>query len=121
MKKLKDVGFIVIYVLAVCILISNLCRPVNKILNRREVISTVTGKEVKNKSDNSKYLIYTKDENGEIAVFEITDTLFAWQFNSSDIYAGIEVGKTYKFNIGGSRNKFFSWYPNIYTYEEEIN
>lgn len=93
MKKIKNVGVIVIIVLAVCILITNFYRPVNKVLNRREVISTVTGKEVKNKSDDSKYLIYTKDKNGEIAVFEITDSLFAWQFNSSDIYAGIEVGK----------------------------
>ena len=40
------------------------------------------------------------------------------RFNSSDMYAEIEVGKTYKFEVGGSRNELWSWYPNIYKYEE---
>ncbi len=118
MKKLKIVFEVVAILIAVGILIVSFSRPFNKVSSRREVTATVTDKEVKNKSDDSKYLIYTKDENGDIAVFEITDALFAWQFDSSDIYAGIEVGKTYKFDVGGSRNEFLSWYPNIYEYEE---
>lgn len=95
------------------------CRPINKVTNRREVTATVTDKEVKNYSDKSKYLVYTKDEDGNVQVFEITDALFAWQFDSSDIYAGIEIGKTYVFDIGGSRRKLFSWYPNIYGFKEK--
>ncbi len=118
MEKLKTVFEVVAILFAVGILIISFSRPFNKVSNRRKVTATVTNKEVKNKSDDSKYLIYTKDENGNIAVFEITDALFAWQFDSSDIYAGIEIGKTYKFDVGGSRIKFFSWYPNIYGYEE---
>lgn len=118
MKKLKVFVLVAIILFAVGFLLVSFSRPFNKVSNRREITATVTDKEVKNKSNESKYLVYTKDESGEIQVFEITDALFAWQFDSSDIYAGIEVGKTYVFDVGGSRNKFFSWYPNIYGYEE---
>lgn len=118
MKKLKTILAAVGLLIAVGMLLVAFSRPFNKVSNRREITATVTDKEVKNKKEDSKYLVYTKDENGEIQVFEITDALFAWQFDSSDIYAGIEIGKTYVFDVGGSRNKFSSWYPNIYGYEE---
>lgn len=118
MKKLKMIVSVVIILLAVGFVLISFSRPFNKVSNRREITATVTDKEAKNKKEDSKYLVYTKNENGEIQVFEITDALFAWQFDSSDIYAGIEIGKTYVFDVGGPRNKFFSWYPNIYGYEE---
>lgn len=118
MKKLKTILAAAGLLIAVGMLLVAFSRPFNKVSNRREITATVTDKEVKNKKEDSKYLVYTKDESGEIQVFEITDALFAWQFDSSDIYAGIEIGKTYVFDVGGSRNKFFSWYPNIYGYEE---
>lgn len=118
MKKLKTILAAAGLLIAVGMLLVAFSRPFNKVSNRREITATVTDKEVKNKKEDSKYLVYTKDENGEIQVFEITDALFAWQFDSSDIYVGIEIGKTYVFDVGGSRNKFFSWYPNIYGYEE---
>ena len=118
MDKLKNFAAIATILFAVDILLVGLYRPFNKVSNRREITATVTDKEVKNKKEDSKYLVYTKDEIGDIQVCEITDALFAWQFDSSDIYAGIEIGKTYVFDVGGSRNKFFSWYPNIYGYEE---
>lgn len=94
------------------------CRPINKVTDRREITVTVTEKGIKKESNNDRYLIYTKTAEGEIQVFEITDSLFAFRFNSSDVYAGIEVGKTYRFDIGGSRSAIRSWYPNIYGYTE---
>lgn len=94
-----------------------LIRPINKVTNIREVIVTVTDKDIRNNSDDGKYLVYTVTEDGEIEVFEITDSLFKFRFNSSDVYAGIEVGKTYKFTVGGSRIRLLSWYPNIYSYK----
>ena len=93
-------------------------RPINKVSNRREITATVTDKDVKNSDGESKYLVFTKTSEGETAVFEVTDALFAGRFDSSDLYAEIEIGKTYKFDVGGSRNRLFSWYPNIYGYEE---
>ena len=100
------------------ILCIGIYRPINKVSNRREITMTVTDKNVKNNGDSGKYLVYCKNESGNIEVLEITDALFAGRFDSSDTYAGIEVGKTYKFNIGGSRIRLLSWYPNIYEYDE---
>jgi hypothetical protein len=108
-----------IYIIILIILIGIcLYRPINKISNERQVTVTVTDKNVKNNSNDSKYLVYTIDKNDNIATYEITDSFFKCRFNSSDVYAGIEVGKTYIFTIAGSRNGFMSWYPNIYEYKE---
>lgn len=92
-------------------------RPINKVSNKREVTAIVTDKVVKNSSNQSRYLVFTEDKEGNINTYEITDGLLAGRFNSSDLYASIKIGSEYKFEIGGSRNQFLSWYPNIYFYE----
>ena len=81
--------------------------------NERTVNVTVTDKGVKNYKNQSKYLIYCKNENEEIEVYEITDSIFQSKFNSSDIYGSIEVGKEYTFVIRGTRIGITSTYPNI--------
>lgn len=107
---------IIIFVWATLFLTFASIRPINKACNIRDITVTVTDKTVKNNSYESKYLVFTKDQNGGVATFEITDSLFKGRFNSSDVYAGIEIGKTYTFTVGGSRVEFLSWYPNIYKY-----
>ena len=91
--------------------------PFNKASDMREVTVTVTDKAVKIYDGDSRYLIFTKDKDGNIATFEITDSWIVGRLNSSDVYAAIEVGNTYTFTIGGSRNELLSWYPNIYEYK----
>lgn len=109
-------GIIFIAIMIIVLGIS-IYRPFNKASNMRDVTVTVTDKAVKNDNDESKYLIFTEDKDGNIATFEITDSMVAGRFNSSDVYAAIKVGKTYNFTVGGSRNEFMSWYPNIYEYK----
>lgn len=113
------IASILIFVLVLCaiFLIIFFCRPFNKVMNIREVTATVTEKAVKNENESGLYLVYTEDENGNINTYEISDSLFRMRFDSSDVYAAIKPGNTYKFKIGGSRIKFLSWYPNIYGYE----
>ena len=94
-----------------------LCRPINKIMNKREFTVIVTDKAVKNSDSGSKYLIYAEDDKAAIQVFEITDSLLALRFNSSDVYAALKVGHRYKLTVSGSRNRLLSWYPNIMEYE----
>ena len=94
----------------------SIIRSIDKTLDRREVICTVTDKGIKNYSGSGLYLIYGEDSEN-ICVYEISDSLLLKRFNSSDVYTDIKIGNTYKFNIGGHRNYFFSWYPNIYTYK----
>ena len=81
--------------------------------NERTVNVIVTDKGIKNYKNQSKYLIYCKNKNEEIVVYEITDSIFQGKFNSSDIYGSIEVGKEYTFVIRGTRIGVTSTYPNI--------
>lgn len=56
----------------------------------------------------SKYLIFTDKE-----VFENTDSLLAFKFNSSDLYGKIHKGQTCEFKVVGFRVPFLSMYRNI--------
>lgn len=103
----------------IAILISGY-RAISVGLGRKtEVVATVTDKGIKNDSNESgKYLVFIESDDPDLKVLQVTDNLFAMRFNSSDVYGGIKIGKTYKFTTRGSRNRLFSWYPNIYEYEE---
>ena len=78
---------------------------------------TVTGKERISDYNNSKYLIFTEDENNNIRVFQNTDVWYAGKFNSSDLYAKIKVGETYTFGVIGYRIPWLSMYENIVSVE----
>lgn len=111
LNTILSVLFIIIFVFIICF------RPINKVCDIRNETATVTDKNVKNNSKESKYLIYCEDIDGNTVVYEVTDSLLHGRFNSSDVYAQISVGKTYEFTVGGSRSGFLSWYPNIYEYK----
>jgi hypothetical protein len=78
----------------------------------------VTDKESITQDGEHRYLIYCETKDGETKVFENTDQLIYGKFDSSDVYAGIEIGKTYNFTVSGVRVPIFSWYENIVDYEE---
>ena len=120
MSMKAQLAFTVIIIISIVASLSiRIGREVDLSANRYTITATVTDKAVKNYDDNGLYLIYTKDSDGTILVMEIEDNIFVGQFNSSDIYAKIETGKTYTFDVGGSRVPFFSWYPNIYSATEQ--
>ena len=60
------------------------------------------------KGTECKYLEYTKDE-----VFENTDSLVFFKFNSSDVHNTIVAGKTCDLTVSGFRVPFLSMYRNI--------
>lgn len=91
-----------------------------KVSNEQTYEVTVQSKEVKNESNgDGKYLVFTIDNTtGESRVFEVTDSLWKWRFDSSDVYNTIIPEHTYKFTTGGYRVPLFSWYQNIYEVTE---
>ena len=99
------------------ILVISMLPHINKVIDTRDVTVTITDKVVKNYDNDSKYLVFTEDAYGNVETYEITDSLLKFRFNSSDVYAALKVGSTYRLTIGGWRNNFFSWYPNIYEYK----
>lgn len=78
---------------------------INKAINMRTEVVTVTDKMVKEE----KYLIYSEN-----TTYQISDSLLLWRWDSSDLYGQIMVGETYEIRVAGYRIPFLSWYPNIY-------
>ena len=83
----------------------------------KERVSYTTGLE-ENLSVENKYLIYSTTSDGETKVLENTDNLFRGKFDSSDVYAELEVGKTYEVTVVGYRFGFANWYENIIDFKE---
>ena len=117
-KNLKVNKRIVAYVLAGTIALGY--GAATNFNDHSEVI-TITDKERINKNDDSKYIVWGKDENGTVHTFENTDSLLRWKWNSSDVQGEIQEGKTYKLNLIGYRFGPFSKYENIISYEPVEN
>lgn len=106
---LTAIALVVIAVIAI---------PVISFSNDHAYTVTITDKErvttqVAEGQTDSKYLIYGEDENGKTYVFEDTDTLFRWNFNSSDVFGVLKEGETYELTVIGFRVHIFNWYENI--------
>ena len=108
MKEKFFIGLIIIAIVGITIISCSLRNG-----NERTDVYIVTEKGIKNYDKDSVYLIYTKTHDGEVEVLCIEDTLVHGRWNSSDLYAQIQVGKTYRFTVCGSRIPFLSMYPNI--------
>lgn len=100
--------------------------PVMNFSNDHTYTVTITDKErvttqsAKDSID-SKYLIYGEDENGKTYVFEDSDTLFRWKFNSSDVYGALKEGETYELTVIGFRVHILNWYENIVDFKAVEN
>ena len=107
MKGKVDLGCVVVIVLFI---IAALILP--PMLTSETITITVTDKErvMQGSGENasSKYLVFTETE-----VFENTDCLVLWKFNSSDVYGQLEIGETYQVQVYGWRIPFLSMYRNI--------
>jgi hypothetical protein len=73
------------------------------------VTFTIASKDDQASGNNHKYLIFTRGGH----TFEDTDAYFHGKLNSSDIYAGLQVGHTYTCDVYGWRNHVLSSYQNI--------
>ncbi len=121
MRYLEDgLAFLIIwFVFIIGIIILGITPAINSTFGREiETVATVTDKQVKPVGGNGKYLIFAENESGEPEVFEITDSWIRLKFNSSDMFAVIKVGETYRFVTRGRRLRVFSWYPNIYAIDK---
>lgn len=75
----------------------------------------VSDKTLAYSHNKSQYRIYTKNE-----VFEVSDTVVKFRFNSSDVYGAIKIGKCYDVVVYGARVPFLGMYRNILEAKETI-
>ena len=116
--KFSVVMFIAFAIIVTIALVGCFKSCTNNLGEERQVTATVTDKTVKRYNGEDKYLVYTKNTDGLVEVFEITDSFAFGRFDSSNVYGGIEVGETYSFIVVGKRSEFYSIYPNIKEYNE---
>lgn len=117
MRRRKIVEVVLVVVLLVAIIASNLAMSFNT--HEREIVVTSVDRVVGNAS--SKWLILGKDRNGDPIVLQNTDNILRLKFNSSDIQAAIEVGKSYRCDVIGYRVRLLSWYENVLAMKEIEN
>jgi hypothetical protein len=118
-KKFK---IITIVIIVLYLSVANFVIPTVYNNHENEYTGTVTWKERIQYGmlwwSTSAYLIYTVDEYGVPRVFKNTDTTLRSKFNSSDLYALINIGETYRFKAVGFRDHVFFDYENIIEFEK---
>ena len=114
MKK-KGVTLIELIVVVTCIFVlaAIIVPAVAGMCNKEIVTVTVTDKGIKRYGDVDKYLIYTNE-----TTYQIADSFIDGNWDSSDLYGSIVIGKTYTFTTRGYRVGFLSMYPNIIEVKE---
>ncbi len=113
-RKFERIIAVLLLVLAIFIIVGLFsCYNTEK-----EYTVTITKMGIKNYNNTSKYLIWTVDDNGQESVYEITDTILRFRFDSSDFYGKLHEGSKYKLKTIGFRFPFFSWYENIISAEQ---
>lgn len=105
--------------MAIIVMIAVLGSWIGLSFNTHDVTITVTSTDRVLSREKSKWLILGIDEHGDAIVLENTDNLLRLKFNSSDIQATVEVGKTYKAEVVGIRFRPFSWYENVIEMTEQ--
>jgi hypothetical protein len=66
-----------------------------------------------NGSSGHKYLVFGRLPDGTARVYQDTDAIFHGKMNSSDLYAQLQVGRTYNCNLYGVRNHLLSGYQDL--------
>jgi hypothetical protein len=114
LKMGQKVVAIVLIVVVVCVSLWDCLWA----LNDHSYIITVRDKERIAKGENSYYLIFAEDSDGNLYEFRIEDIIWRGFFKSSSLYNQFEVGKTYEINVVGYRVGFLSEYENILKADE---
>lgn len=103
MSNKSLLGYLTAITAIALVVIAVIAFPVMNFSNDHTYTVTITDKErvttqVAEGQTDSKYLIYGEDENGKTYVFEDTDTLFRWKFNSSDVFGALKGGRNLRIN-----------------------
>jgi len=98
---IKTIIILALFSFAVCFVKHITRHTYNVVVSKTERVST---------NDGGRYLVFT-----DKGVFEITDSICFWQWDSSDKYGKISsmIGKNIEIEVYSLRVPFLSWYQNI--------
>ena len=90
--------------------------------NNQTIEGTVVEKYIKRsgsgKNSKDSYMVNIETKEGDIIVLSNEDRFFKFKFDSSDIQAELQEGKTYRIDVCGRRIRLLSSYQNIIDVEE---
>lgn len=118
-RKNRGLGLKVLIIIGIIIVILIAIPCCKSYYSEKTYTATVTDKDIKNYDSSSKFLVFTKTEDGETRVFSMEDTLVKGRWNTANDYAEIEVGETYIFTVIGWRIPFMSEYENIIEFQKQ--
>ena len=74
---------------------------------------TIANKRIIRRDNIDRYLIYAQMENGDIRVFEDTNSLLEFKIHSEDVYWGLTINRKYEIKAYGLSIPLLSYYQNI--------
>ncbi|MGK0465634.1 DUF1523 family protein [Clostridium sp.] len=80
---------------------------------RSTTIVTITNKRVIKHDNGDTYLIYAQTENGNIKIFNNTNSLLEFKIHSEDLYWGLIINRKYEVKAYGLSIPLLSYYQNI--------
>jgi hypothetical protein len=80
---------------------------------RSTSVVTITNKRVIKRDNVDTYLIYTQTENGNIKIFNNTNSLLELKIRSEDLYWGLIINRKYEIKAYGLSIPLLSYYQNI--------
>ena len=80
---------------------------------RNTYIVTIANKRVIRRDNIDRYLIYTQMEDGNIKIFEDTNSLIEFKIHSEDVYWGLIINRKYEIKAYGLNIPLLSSYQNI--------
>lgn len=118
-RRNSHLGLMLLTGIGVAVVILIGIRLFNSYYSEKTYTVTVTDKNIKNYESGSKFLVFTKTEDGTTRVFSMEDTLIRGRWNTADDYAEVEIGETYTFTVIGWRIPFMSEYENIIEFQKK--
>lgn len=116
---IKTIALVFVFMVVLAVLNAVIYRssgePVSFVVNEKDRITTCSSSD-NGTSCSSKYLVFTDNE-----VFENTDKLILFKFNSSDVHARMVDGSKCTAMAYGWRVPFLSWYRNLHDVQCERN
>lgn len=103
--KVKKVIIISIVILGIIMLFPHFIRNTYTV--------TIANKRMIRSDNKVTYLIYGQMEDGNIKVFENTNSLLEFKFHSEDVYWGFTLNRKYKITAYGFNMPLLSYYQNI--------
>ena len=74
---------------------------------------TIANKRIVKRGNINTYLIYTQMKDGNIVVFEDTNSLLEFKIQSEDLYWGLRINRKYEIKAYGLNIPLLSSYQNI--------